>query len=723
MCGIEEQTATICKDAGISVDIGRRTVRLRLLCQLGCVALLLAACSHAPPDNNVALQPDAETRQEGAPAPDTANAHTQNITAEAAEATNAQPRPAVREQASTGFVGEPSPPIPSQPVAEGGINLNFQDTDLREFVRLILNDVLNENYVIDSNVQGSVTLNTARPVHPDTALGLLEDVLALHDAALIRQGDLYRVVPEQQAAGQLSPGMTTAGGYAVRVLPLKYIAAQELQTLLEPFLAEGANARIDAKRNLLVVSGTQQEIAALQDAVALFDVDWLRGMSIGLYPLYHVSPGAMKAELEAVLNALDAEEGQDPLGGLVRIVAFDRLQSVLLVGSTPTALAETETWLKRLDVAGEGVDKRLYVYHVQNAKAVELGAVLGRIFNVSARADRPGEMQASLPLTALQEQPDGLGAAVDAGGLALSTDQHIDIIADETRNALVILAQPQAYKLVLAALTELDQAPLQVLIEASIIEVSLRDELDYGVEWFFKNNFERGNVVGGRGALDLGTTGIAATAPSFSYTVLDNADQARIALNALEQETQVNILSSPSLMVLDNQTAFINVGDEIPVPARQSVSNINPDSPTVNEIQFRQTGITLTVTPRVNHNGRVTMDIRQEVSSAVGTTSSNLDAPTIQQRQVESTVAVHSGETLVLGGLIQDSASDAESGIPGLRRIPLLGKLFGETRAEQRRTELLVLITPRVIVDRNDMRQITDEFRDKLRAIAPAGPA
>lgn len=695
---------------------------LQRLCQLGCAAWLLSACSHAPPADGVALQPGAETGRVAAPAHEAADADTRVVTVEPAGAPG---RLSLREQATTGFLDTAPSPTRSDAAGDGGINLNFQDTDLREFAQVILNDVLNENYVIDGNVQGSVTLNTARPVRPDTALGLLEDVLAMHGAALIRQGDLYRIAPKQQAAGQLSPapGEAGTGGYSVRVIPLTYLAAEDMQTLLEPFMAEGANVRIDARRNLLVVSGTQREITALEEAVALFDVDWLRGMSIGLYPLDHVTPGALKAELDAVLNALDAQEGEDPLGGLVRIVTLERLQSILLVGSTPAALREAETWLQRLDRAGEGVDKRLYVYHVQNAKANELGAVLGRIFNVSSRAGLPGGTRANLPLTLPHTQSDGSDAGLDADGLALSDSQPIEIIADAMRNALVVLARPQEYKLVLAALTELDRAPLQVLIEASIIEVSLKDELDYGVEWFFKNNFERGNVEGGRGALDLGAAGIAATAPSFSYTVLDNADQARIALNALEQETQVNILSSPSLMVLDNQTAFINVGDEIPVPARQSVSNVNPDSPTVNEIQFRQTGITLTVTPRVNHSGRVTMEIRQEVSSAVGTTSSDIDAPTIQQRQLESTVAVHSGETLVLGGLIQDSASDAESGIPGLRRIPLLGKLFGETREEQRRTELLVLITPRVVVDRNDVRQITEEFRQKLRAIAPAGPA
>ena len=517
---------------------------------------------------------------------------------------------------------------------------------------------------------------------------------------------------------------------------MKFIAAGEMQKILEPFIAENASIRIDKKRNLIIVSGTQQEISAVQETIAIFDVDWLRGMSVGLYPLDYVTPKTMKAELETVLGALDAEEDNDVLGGLVRTVAIERLQSVLLVGSTPAALREAEIWLHRLDRPGESVNRHLFVYRVQNAKADELGSILREIFNMSGRAPDEvtqtdanrtdsyyGATEGGSTASTLHEQVRAdltSGKGTDSAGLALPSGQSINIIADDTRNALVILATPEEYEMMRAALAKLDIVPLQVLIEASIIEVSLKDELGYGVEWFFKNNFERGNVTGGRGTLDLGSPGITALSPSFSYAVLDNIDQARIALNALEQETQVNVLSSPSLMVLDNQTAYFNVGDEIPVPARQSVSNINPDSPTVNEIQFRQTGITLSVTPRVNTSGLVTMKISQEVSNAVSTTSSDIDAPTIQQRQLESTVAVHSGETLVLGGLIQETTSNAESGIPLLRRIPLLGKLFGETKEEQRRTELLVLITPRVVSDRSDVREIMEEFRQKLQGIAPA---
>ena len=699
------------------------------------VALSVTACSQLPsgqPTTDTVPATEAGANPEVSVAPDEPDV------VAGGRAPSGHSRLSLLEQGNSGFIANNMPEDRQSGSDSGGINLNLQDTDIREFAQVVLNDVLNENYVIDEKVGGTVTINTVKPINKETALALLEDVLGMHGAAIIKKNGLYQIVPKNQVTGNLSPALTKQNteGFTISIIPLKFIAAGEMQKILEPFIAENASIRIDKKRNLVIVSGTQQEISAVQETIVIFDVDWLRGMSVGLYPLDYVTPKTMKAELETVLGALDAEEGNDVLGGLVRTVAIERLQSVLLVGSTPAALREAEIWLYRLDRPGESVNRHLFVYHVQNAKADELGKILREIFNMSGRAPAEttqtdanrtdsyyGATEAGPTASTMPEQVRSdftSGKGTDRAGLALPSGLSIDIISDDTRNALLILATPDDYEMMRAALAKLDIVPLQVLIEASIIEVSLKDELSYGIEWFFKNNFERGNVTGGRGALDLGSPGITALSPSFSYAVLDNIDQARIALNALEQETQVNVLSSPSLMVLDNQTAYFNVGDEIPVPARQSVSNINPDSPTVNEIQFRQTGITLSVTPRVNTSGLVTMKISQEVSNAVSTTSSDIDAPTIQQRQLESTVAVHSGETLVLGGLIQETTSNAESGIPLLRRIPLLGKLFGETKEEQRRTELLVLITPRVVSDRSDVREIMEEFRQKLQGIAPA---
>ena len=621
----------------------------------------------------------------------------------------------------------------SKDTDEGDITLNFQGTDINEFIKVILGDVLSLNFVIDPQVSGSVTIETSTPVKQENLFPLLEQILSINNAAIIESNGLYQILPKSKIVkGNLSPvtpDVPISSGYSVRIVPLQFIAAQEMHKILEPFVADGGELRVDKQRNMIIIGGSSHELAQLQETIDIFDVDWLRGMSVGLYPLDYVDPKTLKAELDEILGGIEGSSADELLGGLVRSVALERLNSLLLISSTTAALREAEIWLYRLDRQGDEVGQNLYVYNVQNSKAVELADILGNIFAESTTSSRSSMTPQLAPGTTPVEITSEEGAAstkptalapvsVGDSALSLTSTGAVKIIADDTRNALVILASARDYKMVAAAIRKLDVVPLQVLIETSILEVTLNDDLSYGVEWFFNNQVGRSRT--GQAALDLGDSGIAALAPGFSYTIVNSASNIKVALNALAQESEVNVLSAPSLMVLDNQTATINVGDEIPVPTRQSISNVDPSAPTVNEIQFRNTGVTLTVTPRVNNSGLVTMEIKQEVSNAVDTTSSEIDAPTIQQRQIETTVAINSGQTIVLGGLIQTTQTDNESGIPVLYKIPLIGKLFGQTTSETRRTELIVLITPRVVRNDIDAKNITDEFRRKLRHLPPA---
>ena len=642
------------------------------------------------------------------------------------------------EPASGPFIRAPRPEQAATTSAEGDITLNFQGTDINEFVKVILSDLLQRSFVIDPEVRGSVTMETARPLRRADLFPLLEEILAINKAAIIEADGIYRILPRPKAArGNLSPltaDIELDGGYSVRVIPLQYIAALEMGKILEPFVAEGGELRIDKPRNMVIIGGTPRELARLQDTIDIFDVDWLRGMSVGLYPLDHVGPATLKRELDEILGGTAGGGPDELLGGLVRTVALERLNSILLISATPAALGRTETWLYRLDRPGERAGQNLYVYEVQNAKAVEIAKILSEVFSGKGQTEAappslapgttPVEITAVTETAIDEDAPSPVEAAAPGAGgreLAVPAAGSVEIIADDTRNALVILATAQDYRMIAAAIRKLDVVPLQVLIEASILEVTLSGDLDYGIEWFFSNQIGRSR--GGRGALDLGAAGVSALAPGFAYTIVNSAANVKLALNALESESEVNVLSAPALMVLDNQTARINVGDEIPVPSRQSTSNITPGAPTVNEIRFRNTGITLEVTPRVNNSGLVTMEIRQEVSNAIRTTSSTINAPTIQKRQIKSTVAINSGQTIVLGGLIQNSESENASGVPVLQQIPALGKLFGNTSAKNRRTELVVLLTPRVVRNQDDAQKITDEFRKKLYSLPPPADA
>lgn len=700
------------------------TLALAALMALNACGRMPAAAPSPAPAPAPATAPTAAAAAASAPA-----------SAPAKEPPGAAPaatRQQVLEQGDGKFIRQSSGPPPVRRAPQGDITLNFQNTEIKEFIRAVVGDAMKSSYMIDPELSGRVTLETVRPVTQAELPGILEEALDMHNVVMVAADDGYRFLSRNSpAAGRLSAQSIQGNveGYGIRIVPLQFIAAQEMQKILAPFLAEQGELRVDKKRNLLILSGARRQLALAQETIDIFDVDWLRGMSVSLYLPAHVDPKALERELGTIVNALDGGSSKDLFGGMARTAAIERLNALLLIAATPAVLREIESWLRRLDQPSERVGRQLYVYNLENAKATELGGTLNQIFKSAASgngktADSPAvELAPGLAPARIGGDPGRMlppgeaGAATDNPGLALAAAGNIEIIADDVRNALVILATPHDYKMAAAAIKKLDIVPLQVLIEASILEVSLSNQLSYGVEWFFKNTVQAGEGRGGRGTLDLGAAGIAALAPGFSYTIVDSADQVRFALNLLESETDINMLSAPSIMVLDNQTAKINVGDEVPVPARQSISNNDPAAPTVNEVSYRQTGVKLSVRPRVNSSGLVTMEIKQEVSSAVGTTSSDIDAPTIQQRQIESTVAVHSGNTIILGGLIREVESGDRSGVPVLHRLPLVGKLFGGTGNDASRAELLVLLTPRVIKNPADARDVMDEFRRKMKSI------
>lgn len=611
---------------------------------------------------------------------------------------------------------------------DGEVMLNFEDTDIQEVVKVVLADLMGANYIMEPGVTGSVSIQSSRPLAMDELLPVLESLLDINGAAMTwdNRSGLYRIAPRTNAVrSAFPPSVRTIlsnnrPGFRTEIVPLSFIGVEEMRGILSAFAGDDTTIYVDDRRNLLVIAGTPRLLDQLNDTISLFDVDWMAGMSTGLYPLKYAEAATILPELEQILLG---ETGQATTS-LIKLTAIERLNAVLVITRQPVFLQRAERWIDTLDRGSGSEGRRLFVYRVKNGLAGDLAAVLSNMFSDSANGStrapaarvQPGQQAVSTQSggtqNTLSNRPSG-AQSFDAGS--------VRIIADEINNALVIMATTLEYQMIEQALKELDRMPLQVLIEASIVEISLSDDLSYGVEWFLKTKgIDIGEPLRGDAVLDLGPSGINALS-GFSYSLIDGANQTRAVINMLATESEVNVLSSPSVMVLSNQTATINVGDQVPVPSRQSVSTINPDSPTVNEIDYRDTGVILTVTPRVNPGGLITLEVKQEVSDAVTTESSDLNAPTIQQRQVESTVAVQSGNTVILGGLIRDRATEAESGIPGLYEIPLLGTLFGTTRQENSRTELIVLITPRAVASTEEAIMVTDEFRSRLRGLRPIG--
>ncbi len=655
-----------------------------------------------------------------------------------------EPRPAEFYQPGTGVFVATSRPL-SKIEGGGNITLNFENTNLREVVKVILGDLLNANYSVDPGVQGAVTLQTSEPLSRKDLIPTLELLLRMNGAALVSQDGLYNVVPRDSAMrGLLAPQLGNSGhalpqGYSVRIVPLTYIAAEEMQKILEPFTTAGNVVRVDTVRNLLILAGGSPELARLLETVRIFDVDWLKGMSIALFTPDFVDADTLSTELQAVFG----EGGDSPLAGVIKFVPLERLNALLVITPRPQYLEKVADWVERLDRDSGGVGQRLFVYRVQNGKAADLATVLGEVFQRDAGGAvvRPPElapgleaMEIASPPPPAGDQEAAPGAAervtatqtafrpeylVGGEGVAISSGGQIRIIADEINNALVILATAQQYKQVEAALRRLDVLPQQVLIEATIAEITLKGDLKYGMEWFFTNQL---GDKSGAGLLDLsvGGTGIGPIIPGFSYSIIDKAGAVRAVLNALAQDSRLNVISSPSLMVLNNQTAHIDVGDEVPVVTQQQQSTVGTSSPIVNNIEYRNTGVLLSVTPRVNAGGMVVMDVEQEVSQVVSdSTDTTSLTPTISKRSITTSVAVQSGQTVVLGGLIREQKVLSRSGIPGLYNLPIIGPLFGATVDEQIRTELVVLITPRAVRNPAEAAQVTDEFRNKMESLRP----
>ena len=662
----------------------------------------------------------------------------------------------------TGVFAQPPPETASAgatPAADGEIAFNFVNADVRDVLRELLGDKLHLQFAVDPRVRAMVTAQTGGPIPRSAVLPTLESILRASGVALLQAGGVYRAVPLEDASRESSatlaqPGSTRTG-YGIRVLPLKFIRAAELKPILDPFVPPGGVLQVDNSRNLLIVSGPSADLAGFADLVGQFDVDWLAGKSFAIYPLRVGKAKEVASELEAVLE--QGKDGSGPLAGLVHVVPLERLNAVLVIASRSTYLAQLRAWIDRLDYGDAETTPRFFTYQVQKTRAADLARVLRQLFTagdvrIVSPEKSPGPNFTRLA-TQVQPQTGGAGiaaafpgvgvpgmpaaapaatqapprpaeeaqsaAAAPGGAGAAPSDVELPpvrIVADEKNNTLVIFARPRDYRMIENMLQQLDIAPQQVLIDATIAELTLTDQLQYGVQYFLKSGSNNIDLTTAKSGI-LTPADIAGVFPGFNYFVA-TASQHTV-LNLLKSITRVTVLSAPQLLVRDHQTAGLQVGAQVPIVIQSAQSVISPGAPLVNSIEYRNTGVILEVTPKINPDGVITLDIDQEVSDVAATTTSGIDSPTINDRHLVSSVIVQDGETIALGGLIREDTNDAKGGIPVLSDIPLVGPLFRNTARSQGRTELLVLLTPKVVRNAADARRMTDELRDRIHGLRP----
>lgn len=673
------------------------------------------------------------------------------------------------------FTGNPDQSrMPSAlPRASGGqtYTLNLVDASVTEGAKAVLGDIFKTSFTVDPKIEGRITIQTTRPVDSAGIAELFEASLRTVGAAIVQNGNIYRVVTADQAAMGARLGGSDSGGQqignSVKVVPMRYIAATEMKRILEPIVSFGGVVRVDTSRNALLISGTAQEMNSIEEAISVFDVNAMKGMSFALVPVRGGEPDAI---VDGV-NRIFSSNAEGAMSGMVQLVPNAKLKSILIIARQPQYLREAQQWVRRLDDQAAGPQREIHSYVLRNRQAKELVEVLNSIFanEVTGGGDAgrrggqrvrssepdaagvPGQLAQATGFSGGGSGGDrfagafGGGAArrsfdmfsgLPIGGATLATggqengaasetaatgfgaggpggEPRIKVVADPAQNALLILASQEDFKRVARVIANLDIVPNQVLIEATIAEVTLNDDLKFGVRWFLQN--QRGNQTGTfTNAID---GAISAAFPGFSYVF--RAAQANVTINALAEVGRVNVLASPSLMVVDKKTATLQIGDQVPITTQSAVSVLTPGAPVVNSVSYKDTGVILNITPRINESGRVLLDIEQEVSTVQRTTTSGIDSPTFGRRRVRTTVVVNDGEGITLGGLIQDRTSRVATQVPVLGDIPLLGNAFKDKRDQVEKTELVIMLTPRVVRDLNEAKAVTDEYRRKVEAFAP----
>jgi len=652
-------------------------------------------------------------------------------------------------------------PAAVAPRPVGDITLNFEDADVREVAQVVLRDLLKVNYSIDPDVQGRVTFRTASPLTRDQLLPALESLLSSNNLALSAAGGVYRVSRSGVVAsgiGLSTPRVTQAGGSGggtLRVFPLRYVSAEEMGKILKPILGESRVVLADAARSLVVVQGSANDLRLAGETIQVFDVDQLSGQTVLLESLVNADANTMALELENLFRS--GKSGM--LDGAVRIIPIERMNAIMVITAQTRYIEEARNWIARLDRTRNATQRRLFVYYMQNGKAAAVARTLRGIYGLgdgSASNTAPvrggqalGQSSMSgygaisrpvaaapLPQTSARGQPlDQSGLLEQVRAAQNEGEGGVRIIADEANNAILALATPSEYQSIEETLAKLDLVPLQVLIEASIVEVALNDSLRFGVQYFLSGDpFNESSPVAGvlnataRPALPaslisaLDNTG--SNAGGFSL-FLSRGGTPRVLLDALSSITELNMISSPSLLVLDNQVARLQVGSAVPIITQSvvaapsgSVTPTGNSTSVANAIDYRDTGVMLEVVPRVNASGLVTLEIAQEVSDVTQpATGATIQSPTINQRRIVSTVAVSTGETVVLGGLIRDGQTVTDRGIPFLHSLPVIGPLFGSKGNASSRTELMVMLTPKVIRNQREARDASQDLQRKFQAV------
>jgi general secretion pathway protein D len=645
--------------------------------------------------------------------------------------------------------GSGEPPAGVGQLDDGKFTVNVDQASLPESAKLILGETLGYNYTIDPRVQGTVTLVSNRSLSGRELLSAYEAALRLAGAALIQSEGNYKIVALQEVLdGEMGTpdfGKGVSPGYGVNAIPLRYVSPASVMELLDGFIARSGSVRASKIGNMILIRGPSAERRQLVDVVMSFDVDWMRNQTSGLARLENARAEDVATKVQQVFADDGAASGPNAL----KVIPVPNINAVIVIARTRAKVNTAMNWIRRLDQ--ESVDSpNYYVYAVQNGNAVELARILNATFgsgggsagttaevapdsqsmDVSMSNDTSGqesptpdpqgsaEQQGKTDLqtgstdgSAPPATTSGSGSSSSGSGSSYGGDgsSSLRITPNPSNNTIVISATPKDYRKILATLRQMDAPSTQVLINTMIAEVSLNNQLRYGVQAYFESNGFAFALAGSKPASTGSIINPQFPGMNFLWGGISNP---KVVVDALSGITNVRIVSSPSILVLENETATIKVGDQIPI---QSQTAVTDGGNFVNSYEYRDTGVILKVRPRVSASGVVTIELGQELSAVQKDSSGVGDNPKFTQRSVTSKVSVNDQQTVLLGGLISGIEDRTRNTVPGADKVPILGNLIGTTDNNGQRTELIVFITPKIIRNGEDAARESQDLRNKMK--------
>ena len=591
------------------------------------------------------------------------------------------------------FVYSPAVPIeedktaksPSKNLKPGQLSLELDEVRIDQAIKIILGDLLKQTYVLPPNIKGRVTLKTARPLTKEQMYAMLQSVLKLNSLSLRMSGDLLEIIPIPMIGNSVKQFTSTQDlrGHGIEAIPLRHISVKQMTKLITPLISNTMSIPPSNANDVILIAGTAEDRKTARKAVTFLDIDQMARQHIGLFKLKNSAPKEVISELQQIFH---------PNGGsIVSFTGIKRLNAILAIAPSENYIQRAKTWVERLDKTINADQRRLFVYFVKHGTAGDLVKTLKGVF-----ARNPNKQNS------INQNSESISNNED-----VLTNDLPRFNSDKKSNSILIWATGKEYELISEVLIKLDMMPSQVLIEGTVLEVTLKNDLRYGLKYLIEAG-EFQSIFTREGA------NVSSTLPGFSASV-GGPNSTKVIIDALSELTDVRVGSSPQLLVMDGGTARLHVGDQVPIVKRSSATTAADNDRIINEIEYRNTGVTLDVTPTVKASGIVNLKISQAVSDVITTSSSNIDSPTIQQRQVTSSASLPSGTSVVLAGLIREVTNDSSSGLPLLHNLPGLGFLFGVTGDSSQRTELLIIITPKIIKRKSELELNTHKILKKYK--------